>query len=109
MRALPGPQCQAEEGPSLRVPRGRGGAGATAERAGWVQLALAGFLPPWPGGRGAAGLLPGSPASSQHVVKRGHLRLPLGFMCTLIACGVGGNGFIIRQRSWRSMGRLLEA
>lgn len=41
--------------------------------------------------QGVAGLLLGSPACSQHVVKRGRLRLPVCFMCTLIAFGVGGN------------------
>lgn len=50
-----------EEGPSLRVPRGRGGAGATAERAGSVQLALAGFLPPWARGAGGRWPLAGQP------------------------------------------------
>lgn len=32
----------------------------------------AGFMPPWASEAGVAGLWPGSPANSQHVLKRGH-------------------------------------
>lgn len=78
-----------------------GGGGLAQPR--WWAVCL-----PVPWGWWVTGLSLGRPPGSLHIIKRERLRLALGFICALIAFRVGGNGFIIRQQSWRSIERLLE-
>lgn len=85
MHVLPGSRVPGREGSwplGRECPGDTGGTGADSGNEwgwhGWPWQAS--FLHEPQGG--VTGLLLGSPASSQHIVKCGHLRLFLCFMCT---------------------------